>query len=85
MAGKRRNYDQTKRRRKVTKRKGYMESARDRGGAKRKAIEIGPATVDRIVRGRYEWRDGAGGLRKRKRGEDEDSGTQTRQRPHDPG
>ena len=68
-----------------TKRKAYMESTRDRGGPKRKAIEIGPATVDRIVRGRYEWRDGVGGLRKRKRDQDEDGGTQTRPRPHDPG
>ena len=33
-------------------------AARDRGGSKRKAMEVGPATVERIVNGRYEWRDG---------------------------
>ena len=38
---------------------GYMEKTR---GAKRKvalrdSIEVGSATIERIVRGRYEWRD----------------------------
>ena len=66
------------------KRRGYMESARDRGGAKRKAMEIGPATVERIACGRYEWRDGS--YRAQKRGQDQDeTRDRTRQRPHDPG
>ena len=27
-------------------------------GAKRNAIEMGAAAIDRLVRGKYEWRDG---------------------------
>ena len=66
------------------KRRGYMESARDRGGVKRKAMEIGPATVERIVCGRYEWRDGSYRAPKRRQDQDE-TRDRTRQRPHDPG
>ena len=57
-----------------------METARDRGGSKRKAMEVGPATVERIVNGKYEWRDG--GLKKR-RVQDETRDHQ--RRTHDPG
>ena len=37
-------------------------------GAKRDAVVVGAATMERIVRTRYEWRDG--GMRKRKRQRD---------------
>ena len=55
-----RTYDETKRR--GTKRKhahGYLERGRSVGGAKRNAIVISSAVVERVVRGRYEWRDGS--------------------------
>ena len=45
---------------------GYMDRSGGRtGGAKRDAVVVGAATMERIVRARYEWRDG--GMRKRKR------------------
>jgi hypothetical protein len=80
-------YDQT-RRHKARRRIGpapYMESARDRGGRKRKAIEVGPATVERTVNGRYEWRDA--GLRARRENQTSEGTetSQTRQRLRDPG
>lgn len=80
-------YDQT-RRRKARRRIGpapYMESARDRGGRKRKAIEVGPATVERTVNGKYEWRDA--GLRARRESTTPEGTetSQTRQRLRDPG
>ena len=63
-------YDETKRREVRPRRTGYM----DRGGqgysvrTKRShaAMVIGTAVIERVVRGRYEWRDG--GLRERGRG-----------------
>lgn len=52
-------YDGARKRKKRRTRHGYMEKAR---GAKRKValrdgIEVGSATIERIVKGRYEWRD----------------------------
>ena len=52
-------YDSAHRRKQRKTRVGYMEKTR---GAKRKvalrdSIEVGSATIERIVRGRYEWRD----------------------------
>ena len=32
---------------------------RNRRGAKRDAVEVGALTVERIVSGKYEWRDAA--------------------------
>ena len=88
LAGEKRRgfYDQTKRH-KARRRIGpapYMESARDRAGRKRKAIEVGLATVERTVNGKYEWRDA--GLRARR--DETIEGTETsqaRRRPRDPG
>ena len=55
-------YDETKRRgpRRAVTSSAYMErgSGTRRSGAKRHAIVVGAATVKRVVRGRYEWRDG---------------------------
>ena len=88
LAGEKRRgfYDQTKRH-KARRRIGpapYMESARDRAGRKRKAIEVGPATVERTVNGKYEWRDA--GLRARRDKTIERTETsQARRRPRDPG
>jgi len=48
----------------------------------KRAVEIGPATVERATRGRYDWQDG--GLRKRRR-EDEREEGERRLRPRDPG
>ena len=51
---------------------------------RRRAIEVGPATVERTTQGAYEWADGA--LRKRRRDEDEaEDGGERRLRPRDPG
>ena len=77
LAGRKRqveSYDETKRRR---RRRGggllppgYMDRSGGRmGGAKRDAVVVGAATVERIVRARYEWRDG--GMRTRKRPRDD--------------
>ena len=56
-----RGYDETKRRR--TRRKppvsGYVEKGNQaRAGGLKRAMQIGSTTVERVVRGRYEWRDG---------------------------
>ena len=74
-----------------TKGKGGMKDTccktdrRASGGAlKRRAIEIGPATVERTTKGAYDWADG--GLRKRRREGDTTDGTgERRLRPRDPG
>ena len=50
------------------------------GGAKRDAVVVGAATMERIVRARYEWRDGGMRKRKRPRDGDRESGAQQRQR-----
>ena len=50
-------YDETTRRAvRQRTRLGYMDNGRG-GGHKRTAIVVGPATMERTVRGRYEWRD----------------------------
>ena len=54
-------YDEVRRRkaRKTRTTTAYVERGnRARGGGLKRAIAIGAATVERIVRGRYEWRDG---------------------------
>ena len=60
-------YDETtRRRRRAGPPPGYMDRSGGRtGGAKRDAVVVGAATMERIVRARYEWRDG--GMRKRRR------------------
>ena len=51
------SYDETKRRqRRKTHPWRYLERGNGRG-AKRHAIVVGPAVMERIVDGRYEWRD----------------------------
>ena len=53
------SYDQTKRRTqtRVTA-TAYVERREGRGLCKRRAILMGTATIERIVNGKYEWRDG---------------------------
>ena len=62
-----------------------MLQNRQTGGAlKRRAIEVGPATVERTTKGAYDWADG--GLRKRRReGDKTDGAGERRLRPRDPG
>ena len=61
-----------------------MRNRQTSGALKRRAIEVGPATVERTTQGTYEWADG--GLRKRKRDEDATNETgERRLRPRDPG
>ena len=61
------HYDETKRRETRPRRTGYMDRGGQGYGARAKrghaAIVVGTAVIERIVRGRYEWRDG--GLRAR--------------------
>ena len=70
---------------KRTKRQGYIVAKRT--GARdvlgKRAVEIGPATVERATRGRYDWQDG--GLRKRRREDEEREEGERRLRPRDPG
>ena len=55
-------YDETRRRqRRKRQREGerYVDRSRhtQRKGSLKRSIEVGPHTLDRIVAGRYEWRD----------------------------
>ena len=57
------HYDETRRRgkkRRTGERAAYLErgSGTGRRGSKRSAVVVGTAVVERIVRGRYAWRDG---------------------------
>ena len=49
-------YDETARRTRRAAGGAYMEKGH-RQGAKRHAIEMGAAAIERVVRGAYEWRD----------------------------
>ena len=55
------NYDETKRR-KVGKRSPayvtYLDTRTGHGTSKRRAILMGTAAIEQIVRGQYDWRDG---------------------------
>ena len=51
-------YDETARRTRRAAGGAYMEKGHRRG-AKRHAIEMGAAAIERVVRGAYEWRDSA--------------------------
>ena len=66
---------------KRAKRQGYMLRNGQAHTLGKRAVEIGPATVERATRGRYDWQDG--GLRKRRR-EDEREEGERRLRPRDP-
>ena len=64
------SYDQMRRRTRTrTTKTVYLERREGRGLQKRRAIIVGTATIERIVDGQYEWRDGgmrkANGVRKR--------------------
>ena len=55
-----RSYDEVRRRkvRRTDGPHGYMErGGRDWAGSKRTAIVVGGAALERVVAGRYEWRD----------------------------
>ena len=57
------SYDQTRRRTRTrVTATAYLERREGHGLCKRRAILMGTATIERIVDGRYEWRDG--GMRK---------------------
>ena len=79
-------YKQTKDRAK-RKRVGHMMHDRQSTGPmKKRAIEIGAATVERTTRGRYEWRDAELGKRKRDDEQDREGKDGSRGlRPRDPG
>ena len=72
-------YDETARRAPRRQRTVRYMARPGRGGAKRNAIEVGATVVERVTRGRYEWRDGGlrptRGARKRVRGSTEARGT----------
>ena len=56
-----RGYDETRRRkaRRVRNSTGYVEKGnRARTGGLKRGLEVGAVTVERVVHGRYEWRDG---------------------------
>ena len=56
-----RGYDETRRRkaRRARTGTGYVERGnRARASGLKRGLEIGAATVERVVRGRYEWHDG---------------------------
>ena len=62
------------------------------GPLQKRAIEIGPATVERATctRGKYEWRDAELEAVKKRKGDDEEDGREgkdgsRRLRPQDPG
>ena len=56
---KKETYDQIKRRQRTrTAITIYLERREGRGLQKRRAIIMGTATIERIVKGQYEWRDG---------------------------
>lgn len=51
-------YDEVQRRKpRRTTRGAYVERGHGRGGRKRDAIVMGPAALENVVRGAYEWRD----------------------------
>ena len=76
------SYVYTRQYNKRAKRQGYMLRNGQAHTLGKRAVEIGPATVERATRGRYDWQDG--GLRKRRR-EDEREEGERRLRPRDPG
>ena len=76
------SYVYTRQYNKRAKRQGYMLRNGQAHTLGKRAVEIGPATVERATRGRYDWQDG--GLRKRRR-EDEREEGERRLRPLDPG
>ena len=56
-------YDETRRREVRQRRTGYMDRGGQGYGARAKrghaAMVVGKAVIERVVRGRYEWRDGS--------------------------
>ena len=73
----RQSQDETARRQTRKKSTAYMDSSRKRGRTTLgDAIEVGARTIERIVGGRYEWKDGS--LRKCAR-------TGRERRPYEPG
>ena len=77
------NYVHTRQYRKRVKREGYMLRNGQAHTLHKRAMEVGPATVERATRGRYDWQDG--GLRKRRREDETREVGERRLRPRDPG
>lgn len=68
---------------KRAKGQGYMLRNGQTHVLGKRALEVGPATVERVTRGRYDWQDG--GLRKRRREDETREAGERRLRPRDPG
>ena len=61
-------YDETSRRGARKRKAVYLDTGRQREGAKRDSITAGAATLDRTVGQRYNWRDSGMEGEKRRRG-----------------
>ena len=77
------SYVYTRQYNKRAKKEGYMLRNGQAHVLGKRAMEVGPATVERATRGRYDWQDG--GLRKRKRADEVREEGERRLRPRDPG
>ena len=77
------SYVHTRQYKKRAKKQGYMLRNGQTHVLGKRAVEVGPATVERATRGRYDWRDG--GLRKRRREDGTREEGERRLRPRDPG
>ena len=77
------SYVYTRQYTKKAKKEGYMLRNGQAHVLGKRALEVGPATVERATRGRYDWQDG--GLRKRKREGTVREEGERRLRPRDPG
>ena len=77
------NYVHTRQYRKRGKKEGYMLRNGQAHTLHKRAMEVGPATVERATKGRYDWQDG--GLRKRRREDETREVGERRLRPRDPG
>lgn len=76
-------YVHTRQYRKRQKSEGYMLRNGHSAVLSKRAVEIGPATVERTTGGQYDWQDG--GLRKRKQESTAGGDGERRLRPRDPG
>ena len=77
------SYVYTRQYNKRAKKEGYMLRNGQAHVLGKRAMEVGPATVERATRGRYDWQDG--GLRKRKKADEVREEGERRLRPRDPG
>jgi hypothetical protein len=76
-------YVHTRQYRKRQKSESYMLRNGHSAVLSKRAVEVGPATVERTADGRYDWQDGR--LRKRRRESTAGGDGERRLRPRDPG